>query len=60
MSMTLEFCHGHEIHTEDEKLLSWKWNHAGAVDLLPTVRSCQKTAACLITLDLGMLRTGQS
>ena len=40
MCMTLEFCHGHRIHTENEKLLSWEWNHAGAVDVLATVRWC--------------------
>ena len=59
-SMILEFCHGHGTHTEDEKLLSGKRNHAGAVDVLATVRWCQRMAACIMTLDLGMLRTGQS
>ena len=37
-SMMLEFCNGHGTHTENEKLLPREWNHAGAVDLLVTVR----------------------
>lgn len=40
-SIILEICHGHGTHTENEKLPSWEWNHAGAVDLLATVRWCQ-------------------
>ena len=37
-SVMLEFCNGHGTHTENEKLLPREWNHAGAVDLLATVR----------------------
>ena len=52
-SMTLELCHRHGVHTENEKLSSWKRNHIGAVNGLATVRWCQRTAACLMAPRVG-------
>ena len=40
-SVILGICHRHGTHTEYEKLPPWEWNHAGAVNLLATVRLCQ-------------------
>lgn len=43
----LESGHGHGTHTKNEQLLPWEWNHAGAVDLLATVRWCQDDSSVL-------------